>query len=147
MKKIFYKLFFEKTNATTLQFLRYVFVGGFAAVVNIGSLYVFTEFFKFYYLISNIIGFVFGLLVNYIFSKLFVFTSNVRINKFFEIFVYCFIGIIGLGLDTLFMWIGTSKFGIYYIFTKIVSTGLVFIWNFLGRKSIYIIFREKKGHV
>lgn len=147
MVKIFYRLFFEKTNSTLLQFFRYIFVGGFAAVINIGSLYIFTEFFNIYYLISNIIGFIFGLLANYILSKCFIFTSNIKINKFFEMFVYCLVGIVGLGLDTLFMWIGTSKLGVYYILTKMISTCLVFIWNFLGRKSIYIIFSRKRGMV
>ena len=40
----------EKTNDVKIQFLRYIFVGGIAAVVNIGSLYIFTDVFHLYYL-------------------------------------------------------------------------------------------------
>ena len=41
----FNKLFFEKTDDVKIQFFRYLFVGGFAAVINIGSLFVLKEFF------------------------------------------------------------------------------------------------------
>ena len=139
----FYKLFLQKSDSSWIQFFRYIFVGGFSAIVNIGGLYIFTEIFNIHYLISNIIAFTLGLTINYILSKCLVFTSSVKINKFFELLVYCLIGSVGLGLDTLFMWIGTSKLGIYYILTKIISTALVFVWNFLGRKGIYVIFAKR----
>ena len=37
MKNLLYQLFIEKTDDTKIQFFRYIFVGGAAAVVNIGS--------------------------------------------------------------------------------------------------------------
>lgn len=144
MKNLFYKLFFEKTQNTKLQFLRYIFVGGIAAVANIGSLYVFTEILNIYYLISNIIGFILGLVVNYLLSKLLVFSTEKEVNKVFEFLVYAGIGVGGVGLDTLFMWIGTSIIGIYYLITKIISTALVFIWNFVARKMLYSIVNKKE---
>jgi len=146
MKKLIYKLFIEKTDDVKLQFFRYLFVGGFAAVVNIGSLYVFTEILKMHYLLSNIIGFVLGLTVNYILSKFLVFGKENKINPLIEFITYAIIGVIGLGLDTVFMWLFTSIIGIYYMLSKIVSTGIVFIWNFLGRKGIYVIInKNRKG--
>ena len=142
--KLMYKLFIEKTNDTKIQFFRYLFVGGFAAVVNIGTLYLFTDIFHIYYLISNILSFTLGLLTNYILSKKLIFTLEKEINKMFEFLTYAIIGVIGLGLDTLFMWIGTTLIGIYYMITKIISTGLVFIWNFAARKVLYILLDKRK---
>ena len=66
MKKMLNKLFIEKTNDVKIQFLRYIFVGGIAAVVNIGALYIFTDVFHLYYLVSNIFGFILGLITNYL---------------------------------------------------------------------------------
>ena len=66
---LLYKLFVEKTNDVKIQFFRYLFVGGFAAVVNIGSLYIFKEFMNLYYLLANVLGFVLGLITNYLLSK------------------------------------------------------------------------------
>lgn len=144
MKELLYNLFLKKTKNTKLQFFRYLFVGGFAAVVNIGSLYLFKECMELYYLIANVIGFLLGLIVNYILSKLLIFTEENDVNKMVEFATYGIIGVLGLGLDTLFMWIGTSVFGIYYMLSKIISTGLVFIWNFVVRKFLYIIL-DKRG--
>ena len=145
MKKMLNKLFIEKTNDVKIQFLRYIFVGGIAAVVNIGSLYIFTDIFHLYYLISNIFGFVFGLITNYLLSKVLVFAKEQKFNKIIEFTIYAIIGVIGLGLDTFFLWLFTS-FGIYYLLSKIISTALVFIWNFGARKVLYVIAGKiKKG--
>lgn len=142
MKELINKLLFEKTKDARLQFLRYVFVGGIAAVTNIGLLYICTDLLKVYYLISNVIGFMGGLSVNYLLSKKLVFAAEEQINKTLEFTIYAAIGVVGLGLDTLLMWIFTSKMGIYYLISKIISTGLVFIWNFGARKVLYIILEK-----
>lgn len=130
-------LFRKKTDNTFIQFFRYLFVGGFAAVVNIGMLFVFTHFFRFYYLISNILSFILGLIVNYILSKKFVFQEKTSISKTKEFIIYAIIGVIGLGLDTLFVWLFTDIAKIYYMMSKLLSTAIVFIWNFCARKVLY----------
>ncbi len=146
MKKMLNKLFIEKTNDLKIQFLRYIFVGGIAAVVNIGALYIFTDLFHLYYLLSNIFGFILGLITNYLLSKVLVFAKEQKFNKVIEFTIYAIIGVIGLGLDTLFLWLFTS-WGLYYLLSKIISTALVFIWNFGARKVLYIIAGKinKKG--
>ena len=145
MKKILNKLLIEKTNDVKIQFLRYIFVGGIAAVVNIGSLYVFTEVAHLYYLLSNVLGFILGLVTNYILSKILVFAKEEKFNKVIEFTIYAIIGVVGLGLDTLFLWLFTSM-GLYYMLSKIISTALVFIWNFGARKVLYVIAGKiKKG--
>lgn len=136
---IFYKLFLEKTRDGKIQFFRYLFVGGFAAVVNIGSLYIFKEVLNMYYLIANALGFILGLLANYLLSKWLVFAKEDSMNGAIEFTIYLLIGVIGLGFDTLFMWIFTDKFDLYFMISKIVSTLLVFIWNFFARKGMYAI--------
>lgn len=139
-----YKLFAEETTDTKIQFFRYVFVGGFAAVINIGSLYIFKEFFHLYYLVANVLGFLLGLITNYLLSKKFVFNSEKEeMNQAIEFAIYALIGVCGLGFDTLFMWLFTSAIGIYYLLSKIVSTGLVFIWNFFARKILYVMINKK----
>jgi putative flippase GtrA len=145
MKELLYNLFLKKTSVTKLQFFRYLFVGGFAAGINIGSLYIFKECNGMYYLVANVIGFLLGLIVNYILSKLLIFTEESNVNKTFEFVTYAIIGILGLGFDTLFMWFGTSVIGIYYMLSKIISTGIVFIWNFFARKILYIMIDKNNN--
>lgn len=144
MKELIYKLFIQETKDTKLQFFRYIFVGGFAAVINFGLLFVMTKFAHMYYLLSNIIGFVGGLITNYILSTKLIFKVEKSINRFAEFTIYAIIGVIGLGLDTLFMFLLTDKMHIYYMISKIVSTAVVFIWNFGGRKLLYVIIEKLK---
>ena len=108
MKKMFDKIFIEKTKNTKIQFFRYIFVGGISAIINIGSLYIFTEIVNLYYLLSNILGFLLGLITNYVLSKILVFTNEEKFNKIIEFTIYTIIGLIGLELDTLLLWLFTS---------------------------------------
>ena len=141
MKKLIYKMFIEKTDNSLLQFIRYFFVGGVAAVVNIGMLFIFTDVCHIYYLVSNIISFTLGLIVNYILSKLLVFQDKVSLSTSKEFIIYAIIGVVGLGIDTLLMSTFTDTFNIYYMLSKIISTLLVFIWNFGARKGLYKIIK------
>lgn len=145
MNQMLNKLFLEKTNDTKLQFFRYLFVGGVAAFVNIGSLYILTDIFKIYYIFSNIIGFILGLIVNYILSKWLVFSTEKTINKLFEFLTYALIGVIGLGLDTVLIWFLTETILIYYLLSKLISTFIVFIWNFSARKLLYILINKRSS--
>ena len=140
MKKFIDKIFIEKTNNFLIQFIRYFFVGGIAAVVNIGLLFIFTDLCNINYILSNIIAFIFGLIVNYCLSKKMVFTNDNSINKYFEFIMYAVIGVIGLGIDTFMLWIFTDKFKIYYMLSKIISTIITFVWNFIARKLLYKLF-------
>ena len=138
---LFNKLFVNETENSLLQFFRYGFVGGIAAVVNIGMLYVFTDLFHIYYIVSNILAFLLGLITNYILSKKFVFSSEVNISAIKEFIIYSIIGVFGLGFDTIFLWLFTDMVGIYYLASKLLSTASVFIWNFWARKVLYNIVK------
>lgn len=78
-------LFFKQTGDARLQFIRYIGVGGFAAIVNIGGLVLCKEIFNFHYLIANVIGFLLGLITNFFLSKKYVFTINSNINRFLNL--------------------------------------------------------------
>ena len=130
-------------GSTILQFIKYFFVGLIAAIVNIAMLYIFTDLIKINYIISNIISFTLGLIVNYILSKKYVFVNEKIDNKNFEFVVYGLIGITGLLIDTLLLFILVDKFSIYYLIGKIISTLIVFIWNFVVRKIFYKVVGGK----
>ena len=141
MKRLIYKIFIEKTDNSLLQFIRYFFVGGVAAVVNIGMLFIFTDVCHIYYLVSNIISFTLGLISNYILSKRLGFQDKILLSASKEFTIYAVIGVVGLGIDTLLVGIFTDTFNIYYMLSKIISTLLVFIWNFGARKGLYKIIK------
>jgi len=134
------KLFVKKTNNTLIQLFRYTFVGGIAFVVDFVSLYLLTEFAGLHYLYSAAIAFILGLIINYILSILWVFNSRTVNKKIVEIIIFAVIGIIGLGLNEMMIWFFTEQLTIYYLYSKLISTIIVYFWNFLARK--YILYNK-----
>lgn len=132
-------ILFGKTDHVVLQFFRYAFAGGVAFAVDFCLLYILTDFFQVYYLISAAISFIPGLLVNYFLSVYWVFNRRLLKNRSTEFFFFTLIGLGGLGLNELFMWFFTDVVGFHYLISKIISTGLGYLWNFFAKK--FFLFR------
>ena len=124
----------EPTESTAVQFARYVFVGGLAFVLDICTLYVLTSKAGVHYLISAALAFLLGLTANYMLSRAWVFPRRVLQNATVEFAIFAAIGVVGLGLNELGMWLLSSVVGLYYLYSKIVTTAVVFFWNFTARK-------------
>ena len=120
------------------QILKFGLVGGMAFVIDYVLLYVCTEFLHIHYLISSIISFTVSVIFNYILSIKWVFDVKKKQDvKDFVIFII--LSIIGLEINSLIMYVMVEKFGVYYMLSKIVSTAVVMVYNFITRK----IFVEK----
>ena len=64
------------TDNIYIQFFRYLFVGGFAFLVDFSLLYIFSDICGIYYLISAMLSFIISLIVNYLISTYWVFNKN-----------------------------------------------------------------------
>lgn len=126
------------TSNTIVQLFRYIWVGGLSFVIDYISLFLFTEYLHINYLISAAIAFILGLITNYQLSTIWVFNNSRLNNKFTEFTIFSIIGIIGLGLNEIIIYICSEFLNLYYMISKLISTVVVFFWNFLGRK--YILF-------
>jgi len=133
---VYKKLLQENTNNINIQIFRYTIVGGFAFVVDFLILFILTEYLKIYYLNAAAISFLIGLLVNYYISINWIFTQRNFNSQLMEFMIYGFIGLIGLGINELFIWLLTEKMALYYLLSKVISTIFVFLWNFFIRKFI-----------
>jgi putative flippase GtrA len=129
----------NRTDNTFIQLFRYTFVGGIAFIVDFSTLFVFTEIFAIYYLISAAIAFLLGLATNYFLSIFWVFHKHTMSNRWHEFGIFALIGIVGLGLNEFFIWFFTEHIHFHYLLSKIVSTVFVYLWNFFARK--FILFR------
>lgn len=118
------------------QFLRYIIVGAIAFIADLTSLFILTDVFGFYYIISASIAFVMGLMINYYLSIMWVFSKRNLSNKWIEFQIFAIIGIIGLFLNALLIWIFTDYIGFFYLYSKILTAILILFWNFTARKII-----------
>ncbi len=132
-----------KANNTLVQLFRYVWVGGFAFVIDYGSLYILKEYIGINYLLSAAVAFIFGLAVNYLLSTFWVFPDSRLNNKMAEFAVFASIGLVGLLLNEIIMFLCCEVLNIHYLISKLCSTGIVFFWNFFARKII--LFTKTKS--
>jgi len=133
------------------EFLRYLVVGGSAFVVDIGALYL-TRTFVFQnlgtagILLATACGFTAGLAYNYVLSTRFVFKiidPGAARHKIRSFVLFAIIGVAGLALTELCMYAGTRLLGQrFYLAVKVVTAGLVLLWNYGARKLI--IFKGAK---
>ncbi len=141
IKQWLYTLFVVPTNNWLLQLFRYGFVGGMAFLVDYGTLFALTHYAGVPYLWSAAIAFVLGLITNYLISISWVFQHSRKMQVWQEFLFFAFIGVIGLGLNELIMYIGSDLIHLHYMISKLISTAIVFFWNFFARK--FLLFNKK----
>ena len=145
------ELFSGETDNTFIQFFRYLFVGGFAFVIDYGTLMLLVEVFGFNAKLAAVVAFILGLIVNYILSTLWIFRNSKIGNRLAEFAAFAVIGVIGLGINELIIWLFDDVIAPRkpldfipedksYLIGKLVSTAVVFVWNFAARK--FIIFNK-----
>ncbi len=130
------------TEDPFLQFFRYIFVGGASFVADTALLNIITEA-GVYYLVSGVISFIAGVAVNYILSKLLVFSNKTEgSERRKEIAVFLIVAVCGLLITEGLMWLFTEKLGIWYMLSKVIAAGIVLFWNFFMKK--FLLYSKKK---
>jgi len=132
-------LFLRTSNDVKIQLFRYTLVGAAAFAVDFLSLWALTDFLNVYYLVSAAASFVAGLATNYLLSVRWVFRNRAIGNKGLEFSAFAIIGIVGLALNELIIWGLTERLSFHYLISKIISTVVIFLFNFFSRK--YLLFR------
>lgn len=142
VKSILKEIIENPTGKLWIQILRYLVSGGTAFLVDTGILTALTEIFgKDLLLLWSGCGFAAGLVITYLFSIRWVFDNRSISNRYAELGIFILIGVIGLGLTELFMWLFAQKIELHYLAAKILTTILVTAWNFCAKKTI--LFRSK----
>ena len=153
------KCFVDPPEDGRIQFLRSLFVGLAATLVDMGVLVVLKEFLglKNHTFIAATIAFIAGLLTNYLLSTFWAFRGLNTKSRGAEFTIFAIISVIGLLLNNLIImlfedvlgparvfgeWLPQDK---YYIIGKVVATVIVFIWNFGMRKILLYTKRKPKN--
>lgn len=119
------------------QVFKFIIVGGLCFVIDYVSLYFLSN--VMHYLVANLVAYSVSTIVNYTLSMKFVFESRGD-SKMREICIFVFFSTLGLVLTEISMWLLTEKVQIYYMLSKIISTGIAMVFNFITRK----LFIEKR---
>lgn len=117
-----------------LQIIKFGIVGVIAFIIDYSILFILTDFFSVYYLLSAAISFTISTIFNYFCSMCWVFEGKKNIKKRNELMIFIFLSVIGLGINQVMMLILVEQIKIFYMISKIIATCVVMIWNFITRK-------------
>lgn len=117
------------------ELFKYGFVSIFALVVDVALLYLLVEYASIHHITAATVSFTAGLIINYSLARLFVF-KNSKLPLRQEFILYALIGVIGLGLNDLIIFLLVSL-KVWYMYAKAVSVAIVFFFNFFGRRRLF----------
>ena len=121
-----------------LPFVKYCVVGAIGTAVDVGALYALVEYAHWTLFPATTAAFLAAVVNNYTLNKIWTFrhrSSNHR--KLFLKFMI--VSCTGLGLTNALMFVFVLKLGIWYVSAKVLTSGFVFLWNFLANQ--YWTFR------
>ena len=125
----FRPLLAEPTENTIIQLFRYVITGASSFLVDFLLLFLLE--------LASAVSFLVGISCNFLLTKFFAFKSvDPTVGPTAEVFVFAAISGGGLVLTMVLMYLFTSRLQLYFMVSKLISSILVFFWNFLGRKFI-----------
>ncbi len=130
-------------NNSILRFLKYFAVGFSTFLIDLALLYLLTDVFLLNYLLSAGLAFLTAISINYYFSRKIVFKkTEIDFSKGY----YGFIIIAGIGLlfVIFLMAVFVEIFNWNYLISRILTAGVVGIWNYLI--NLFINFKVAGKH-
>lgn len=124
-----------KVKQTFFQFFMYLVVGGLATIVEWGFFLFLNSFCGLYYQLATTLAFVASTAANWFFGRLILF-HPMKQNTIKELLKIYVVSIIGLLMNLIIMYVAIELIGLKALYSKIIATGIVFIWNFLIRKIV-----------
>jgi putative flippase GtrA len=115
---------------------KYLFFSIVSTITDILFLFILTEFFKIFYLISAIISYFIGLLISFFGNRKYTFRKTNNKKEFHKFFDFLLISIIDVLLTIILIKYLTETIGLWYIVSKIIVVILIFFLKFFAHKKI-----------
>ncbi len=119
------------------QLTRFALTGGSALVINVGLLYLFTEYGGLWYITSSIFAFLFAFAFNFTLSKYWVFKSADRAKIKKQLPMQLSVNVINLGINTLLLHSFVEYIGLWYVTAQIVASILIAFESFVVYRWIF----------
>ncbi|MEX2445109.1 MAG: GtrA family protein [Alkalispirochaeta sp.] len=125
-----------RRSLPVLEFGRYGIVSVGALSIDFAVLTLLTSGFGVYYLVSAVISYSVGLIFSYVMSVNWVFATRTSKSKAVEFSVFVGIGLLGLVLNAVTMWLFTSVIGLVYLWSRVISAGIAYSWKYVARRLL-----------
>lgn len=118
----------------TMNVLKYAIIGGLCTVADFTIFLTLTNLLGIHYLLASTVSFSVAVFLNYYLCINFLFTAGIRFSKTVEIVSFFGISAIGLLIHQFILFSAVDLAHLGLILSKVIATGVVFSWNYLGRK-------------
>lgn len=132
-------LFASESLRKHTQVARFIISGGMAFSANIALLFLFTNEFGFWYLISSVIAFTGALFVSFLMQKYWTFRSSEHGAVVTEAWMTIILALINLILNTVLMYIFVELVHVYYLLAQVLAAGIIAIETYFVYKNIIFI--------
>lgn len=124
------------------QLFKYLVSGGTVAVFELSLLYVFTEYFGIWYLISAVIAFLFAFCISFTLQKFWTFRDTDRETISKQASLYLTVAVTNLCLNVVALYFLVQVMGLWYMSAQVLITAVIALWSFLLYK--FVIFHRTK---
>lgn len=126
------------------QFGCYTAVGAVSTFVDGGVLYALAVGCGLHYQLAGVVGFLAGLLLNYLLSRAWVFRRG-RYGARLEFALFAATGVAGVALNAGALWLGVSALGAPLLTAKAAAVALTLVWNFETRRR-FVFAQQAPPH-
>jgi dolichol-phosphate mannosyltransferase len=137
---------FTKIRENIIKMIQFGIVGGLMIILNVEILYILTNFLGIYYIISAILSYLLLTALSFSLNEKWTFNSvthHAHENPWHRLATYYLVSISGMNLNIIILFLLTEFGNVYYLYSSIIASLLVFFWNFSLNKKI--TWREKQG--
>lgn len=110
--------------------------GGTATVIDLVALYILTDAYKIWYLLSAIIAFAIAFIANFAMQKFWSFAGEHEKKSHHQLFLFLSINLMNLAINASGMYLLVDKIKIWYIFSQIIMSALIAMESFFVYKVI-----------
>jgi dolichol-phosphate mannosyltransferase len=143
-KKSDFKLDVLTQKRTMKQYPKFFICGVLGAIINLIILYVLTEYFGIYYLISALIAFIVSSSLNFVLNKTWTFKEDIEDEFFQKYLKFGAVRFIVLGISIGFLFVLTEYFRIYYIISQTIALAIVGVISFVAHK-VWVFEKYRLG--
>ena len=133
----------DYTDSEFIKLVLYLFVGGTAALVEWALFYIFITYVLNAFglglteltMLATSLAFCLSTLYHYFWGNVLVFDSGSRYDRSKELSLVFLVSIMGLGFNLLLMYIFVTLLGWQPMLSKVLTSCIVVVWNYLSRKK------------
>jgi len=126
------------TRSPRLRTLRYLISGSTGAVVNIGTLYIFTHFWGVWYIASSVIAFLAAFLVGFTLQRTWTFAQRGTDQLLRHTSLYFIVAIVNVVLNAVMVYGLVEYAGVWYVLAQLISGGVLAVASFFIYRNIFL---------